>query len=274
MTPGPHVRYEKLKEILRTLGTVAVAYSGGIDSTFLLHAACAALGNHGVIALQGVSCLLPTGTVEAAYNIFQRHFSGKAALRQIELDPLGWNEFVLNTRERCYFCKRRMYAIFKREMEKEGGFYLLDGTHADELKGLRPGLRAISELGVQTPLLETGFSKHEIREQARIIGLTNHDLPSNSCLATRIATDISIQSELLRVIDKAEHFLQERGFHGCRVRPGAERTVIEVGRDDLERIAQHTNRLFILEYFQTIGLSNVVLDLKGRETIKILDLMP
>jgi pyridinium-3,5-biscarboxylic acid mononucleotide sulfurtransferase len=266
MTAGFQVKYDKLKEILRTFSSVAVAYSGGIDSTLLLHAACVALENRGVIALQGVSCLLPTGTVEAANNVFQRHFTGKAALRQIELDPLNWNEFVLNTQERCYFCKKRMYTIFQSEMgKKESGFYLLDGTHADELKGLRPGLRAISELGVQTPLLEAGFSKHEIREQARIIGLANHDLPSNSCLATRIATDVVIQSRSLRLIDTAEHFLHERGFPGCRVRLGAERTVIEVRQDDLERIAQHTNRLFILGYFKTIGLSNVVLDLNGRE---------
>jgi uncharacterized protein len=167
-----------------------------------------------------------------------------------------------------------MYAIFKSEMEKEGGCFLLDGTHADELKGLRPGRRAISELSVQTPLLEAGFSKREIREQAGIIGLANHDLPSNSCLATRIATDVAIQSETLELIDKAEHFLHQRGFPGCRVRVGGERTVIEVRQDDLERIAQPTNRLFVLEYFQTIGLTNAVLDLNGRETIKSLDLIP
>jgi pyridinium-3,5-biscarboxylic acid mononucleotide sulfurtransferase len=274
MTAGSQVKYEKLKEILRSFGSVAVAYSGGIDSTFLLHAACAALENRGVIALQGVSCLLPTGTVEAAYTVFQRHFSGKATLRQIELNPLEWKEFVVNTQERCYFCKKRMYAIFKSEMEKEGGCFLLDGTHADELKRLRPGYRAIRELGVQTPLLEAGFSKREIREQARIIGLANHDLPSNSCLATRIVTNGVIQSETLRLIDRAEHFLHGRGFPGCRVRLGGEWTVIEVRQDDLERIAQPTNRRIVLEYFQKIGHSSVVLDLNGRETIKSLDLKP
>jgi pyridinium-3,5-biscarboxylic acid mononucleotide sulfurtransferase len=241
-----------------------VAYSGGIDSTFLLHAACDALENRGVTALQGISCLLPTGTLPAAYQVFERHFRGKATLRQIELDPLRWAEFVVNDKKRCFFCKKRMYAVFITEMAQERSFFLLDGSHADELKGPRPGMQAIKELGVRTPLLDAGFSKCEIRELSRCIGLVNYDLPSDSCLATRIAT-LPIKIELLKLADDAEHFLHERGFIGCRVRLGEERTVIEVRQGDFERFAQQTNRLIVLKYFQAIGLSPVVLDFNGRE---------
>jgi pyridinium-3,5-biscarboxylic acid mononucleotide sulfurtransferase len=261
----PHEKYEKLKAILHPLGRVAVAYSGGIDSTFLLHASCDALGKGGVTALQGISCLLPSGTISAAHRVFERHFTGEATLKQIELKPLSWEEFVVNDKERCFSCKKRMYTIFITEMEKEGGHFLLDGTHADELKGPRPGLQAIMELGVRTPLLEAGFSKYEIRELSRAIGLVNHDLPSNSCLATRFEMDVRIENEMLKLIDNAEHFLHERGFLGCRVRPGATRTVIEVRQNDLEKFAQQTNRLIVLKYFQAIGLSRVVLDFNGRE---------
>ena len=260
-----HEKYEKLKAILRPLGRVAVAYSGGIDSTFLLHAACDSLGNSGVTALQGISCLLPSGAVSAAHRVFERHFADKATLKQIELNPLSWEEFVVNDKERCFSCKKRMYAIFITEMEKEGGHFLLDGTHADELKGPRPGLQAINELGVRTPLLEAGFSKYEIRELSRAKGLVNHDLPSNSCLATRIEIDVPIENEMLKLIDNAENFLHERGFLGCRVRIGAERTVVEVRQNDLEKFAQQTNRLIVLKYFRAFGLSRVVLDFNGRE---------
>ena len=260
-----HKKYDHLQEILRTFTSVSVAFSGGIDSTFLLHAACEALGKDKVVALHGVSCLLPAHSTQAALHIFERHFSSKAQLRQIELLPLFWNEFVKKDRDRCYFCKKRTYSIFKIKMEKEEGYCLIDGTNADDLKEYRPGLRAIKELGVQTPLVKAGFHKSEIRDLAGILGLENHDQPSNSCLATRIAADVPISIEILRRIDDAECFLQTKGFHGCRVRPGAAQTVIEVRSDDVERITLQENRGSLLHYFHSIGLSRVVLDLHGRE---------
>jgi pyridinium-3,5-biscarboxylic acid mononucleotide sulfurtransferase len=262
---GTQEKYDHLQKILRTFSGVAVAFSGGIDSTFLLHAACEALGKGRVVALYGVSCLLPAHSIQSALHIFERYFSGTAKLRQIELQPLLWNEFVNNDGDRCYYCKKRTYSIFKTEMKKEGEFCLLDGTNTDDLNEHRPGLRAIKELGVQTPLVTAGFHKSEIRNLARSIGHENHDLPSNSCLATRIALNVPITAEALRRIGNAEYFLQNRGFHGCRVRPDAKWTIIEVNADDFERITLPENRKSILHYFQSIGLSRVVLDLHGRE---------
>jgi pyridinium-3,5-biscarboxylic acid mononucleotide sulfurtransferase len=264
-TIGISEKYDHLLEILQRLKNVAVAFSGGIDSTFLLHAACEALEKGNVVALHGVSCLLSAHSIQTASHIFERHFSGKAQLRRIELLPLFWNEFVKNDRDRCYFCKKRTYSIFMMEMEKEGKDYLIDGTNADDLKERRPGLRAIKEFGVQTPLDTAGLNKSEIRKLAEIFGLENHGQPSNSCLATRIATEIPITVEILRRIDAAECFLQNKGFDGCRVRSGLERTSIEVRSDDVERITLRENRESLLHYFHSIGLFRVVLDLHGRE---------
>jgi pyridinium-3,5-biscarboxylic acid mononucleotide sulfurtransferase len=260
-------KYEQLKKIIYDYDRVAVAFSGGIDSTFLLQAACDSLGSSRVIALLGVSCLVPVNIIQAASALFNRHFYKKAKLRQIELFPLLWPEGVANSEERCYFCKKRMYTIFKAEMVKNRGLFLLDGTNVDDLTEHRPGLRAIQELDVQTPLSTAGFTKHEIRKIAKDTGLENYNLPSASCLATRIPTNIPIQKTALQLIQDAEDFLQQRGFQGCRVRPGGKKIVIEVGVDDLERIVSRTDRIPILHYFQTIGLNNVVLNLEGRKEV-------
>ena len=265
MIAGVRDKYSHLQEILSGLGHVALAFSAGVDSTFLLSAACETLGKDKVVALYGVSCLLPRHSLKAADRIFERHFAGKARLRRVDLHPLLWDDFAANGRDRCYVCKKRIYSIFLAEMEGAGVPYLIDGTNIDDLKEDRPGLRALRELGVQTPLVRAGFHKAEIRELARERGLENHDLPSNSCLATRIAAGMPISVEALRLIDHAEHFLHEKGFHDCRVRLGGERTVVELRKEHLDRITRQETRESLLQYFQSLGLSRVVLDLQGRE---------
>ena len=264
MKAGIREKYDRLQEILRGLGQVAVAFSGGVDSTLLLSAACETLGKDQVVALHGVSCLLPRRSPQAANRIFERHFAGSARLRRVDLYPLLWDDFAANTDDRCYFCKKKIYSIFMAEMEKAGVANLIDGTNADDLNKDRPGLRALRELGVQTPLVSAGFHKPEIRELAGERGLENHDLPSNSCLATRIATGVPISVEALRLIDEAEYFLQKKGFQGCRVRLGGERVIVEVRTEHLDRMTRRETRESLLQYFQSLGLSRVVLDLQGR----------
>jgi pyridinium-3,5-biscarboxylic acid mononucleotide sulfurtransferase len=258
-------KYKQLQRVIRGFDKVAVAFSGGIDSTFLLYAACDALGSNSVVALMGVSLFIPADVIQSASALFMRYFSGKARLRHIELFPLLWQEVMANNEDRCYFCKKRMYMIFQEEMIKNGALYLLDGTNIDDLNKKRPGIRAIRELDVQTPLLTAGFRKHEIRKMAKDTGLENHDLPSASCLATRIPTNIPIQETSLQLIQKAEIYLQQKGFLGCRVRPEITQTVIEVRTCDLERII--SDRISILNYFQSVGLHNVVLNLHGRKEV-------
>jgi pyridinium-3,5-biscarboxylic acid mononucleotide sulfurtransferase len=258
-------KYEKLKEIISAYKSVAVAYSGGIDSTFLLYAACDALGGHKVTALLGISCILPTGTVSAAHRVFVRHFAEKTELRRIELDPFCWSEFVANDENRCYVCKKRIYLLFLEEMKKDCRAFLLDGTHGDEVRTPRPGMRAIMELNVQMPLMGAGFRKSEIREIAKVLGIVNYDLPSNSCLATRITTNVILRKEMLKLIDDAEHFLHGMGFINCRVRTSPEHTVVEVQKKDIEQCAQQTNWHIIAQHLREIGLVDPILDGKGRE---------
>jgi len=180
------------------------------------------------------------------------------------LHPLIWPEFVANTAERCYFCKKRMYQTFLRELEKTNCSVLLDGSNVDDLKSCRPGFRAIHELGIKTPLLDAGLNKEEVRSFAKLYQLKNHDKLSNSCLATRIPEGINLNNKTLRLIEKGEDFLVERKFPGCRVKPEGKNVVLQITGKGAERLAISSIRVEILHFFQSEGFERVLVDLNRR----------
>lgn len=253
-----------LREILKKYTSVAIAFSGGIDSTVLLDNACEVFPDGRVAAVNVVSCLVAKRSSQLAGEVFSRHFEGRCSYRQIHVDPLSWEGFAENSAERCYVCKKSMYSALLTFTQSEKIEVLLDGTNADDLGAIRPGYQAILELGIKTPLAEAGLKKDEIREYARSVGLTNAETPSNSCLATRLQTDISINRERLENIEAAESVLHELGFDGCRVRITGNHTILEVLENDIERCAQVDIRSNILERFKGIGLVSICLNLKGR----------
>lgn len=253
-----------LREILQGMERVTIAFSGGIDSSFLLHSACVALGADKVAAFQAVSCLTGNSRRAKAREIIRRQFTDLEQYREVEVDPLSWPEVCANTSERCYFCKSRLYGIFLAEIKAGHGGLLLDGTQVDDLHQNRPGLRAIRELGVHTPLLEAGLTKREIRMAAREAGLPHHDRPADSCLATRLAPGQEIVQGLLEVIEKAEDFLEFKGFLGTRVRPMNGFTHLEIGREDMARFSLLENRLAVQRLFTELGLGEVFLKITGR----------
>ncbi|MBW1636845.1 MAG: ATP-dependent sacrificial sulfur transferase LarE [Deltaproteobacteria bacterium] len=244
---------EKYKILLRALSRydkVAVAYSGGVDSTLLLHAAKTALTDPGkVIALTAVSPLSSPCSATGWRTVFNEHFRGVVEHREINLNQLDDEGFVQNDKNRCYLCKKIIYTQLKSSVKKEDFTVLLDGTNSDDLEESRPGLPAIRELNVATPLSDVGLNKNEIRYLARITDLSNHDLPSNSCLATRVPSTMNITRKLLCRISRAESFLQELGFSGCRVRPEREYAVIEVRRSDVQKISDHFTQSRVTSYF-------------------------
>jgi len=257
-----------LHGLLADFGRVAVAFSGGVDSSFLLKSALDVLGAGNVVILHARSCLQKSVEQQHADTWLSRHgYSPDIEQLVIELQPLSWKELVSNPEERCYLCKLRMYRIFLDELDKRNIHVLLDGTNIDDLKDRRPGLRAIHELGVNTPLVACGLGKAEIRELSRELKLDTSEQPSSSCLATRIPHGLEITAQRLERIETWESGLAELGFDGCRVRMDdkSEKIVyLQLIQDDLEQFFNSAIRRAVFRFFKNIGIDQVYLDLEGR----------
>ncbi|MDK9707701.1 MAG: ATP-dependent sacrificial sulfur transferase LarE [Desulforhopalus sp.] len=257
-------KYVELVNRLRQFEKLAIAFSGGVDSTLLLHAALEVLKAGNVVAFFAHSSLISSRTVAQRNEVIARNFPHGVDLRIVLVDPLEWQEFVVNDKNRCYFCKKRMYTTLQLAMGAAGYNRLADGTNCDDILESRPGLEAIRELDVLTPLADVGLAKTEIRRLAERFGLSNFAMPSNSCLATRVPLGQPITAKILDLIDQAENFLHLKGFMGCRVRIGHAYTIIEVRREDVAAFMDLSNREEVQAYFKDLQLPQVALNLIGR----------
>ncbi len=257
-------KFDRLIDYLSNYERIGVACSGGVDSTFLAYACCRALGPEKVCILFGDSKLQPSALRSSIEDRLAKDLGEGVQIEKIMVDPFSQAAFVKNTGDRCYVCKKHIFVQFFKRLEKLKVPVLFDGTNCDDLHDDRPGLKALEELGVISPLVETSFYKKDIRLAASALGLACADLPSNSCLATRIENQTPIDDKLLRSIDAMERFLHERGYHGCRVRPRSGMVFIEVLSEDIERISEESERKSIVSYYQQNGYSVVMLNLQGR----------
>ena len=249
----------KLEEYIRTLGSLAIGFSGGVDSSFLLAVAHEVLGDR-VIAVTGADASVPEREVNEAMA-----FCADRGIRHIicKMNPMEVEGYRNNSPDRCYFCKHGIFSEVKKIADENGISYMAEGSNIDDIGDYRPGLRAAAELSVKSPLREAGLNKSDVRLISKAMGLPTWSKPAYACLASRFVYGEEITEEKLRMIDRAEQFLIEHGFLEERVRLHGRIARIEVPPSDIPRLASDEIRDMVYEEFRAIGFQFITLDLKG-----------
>ena len=251
----------RLEDYLRDLGNVAVAFSSGVDSTFLLKVAHDALGDH-AIAVTASAKSFPAREQREAED-----YCAEEGIRQIiiDADVMAIPGFRDNPPDRCYLCKKEIFAKLINAAADAGFSTVVEGSNRDDESDYRPGMRAIAELQVKSPLRELGFTKEDIRELSRKMGLPTWRKQSFACLATRFVYGESITEERLAMVDRAEQYLLDREFRNVRVRVHGDIARIEVNRGDFARILEPEAADELNAYMHGLGFRYVTLDLGGYE---------
>lgn len=255
-------KLEDLRGIITDLGSLAVGFSGGVDSSFLLAVAHEVLGEK-VIAVTGADASVPEREVKEATA-----FCEERGIRHIicRVNPLKEEGYRNNSADRCYFCKHGIFTEVKKIADENGIRYMAEGSNVDDIGDYRPGLRAAAELSVKSPLREAGLTKSDIRQISKAMGLPTWNKPAYACLASRFVYGEEITEEKLHRIDAAEQFLIELGFYEERVRMHGNLARIEVPPADISGLASEEVRTRIYDRFRELGFLFVTLDLKGYRT--------
>lgn len=253
-------RLADFKAALRDMRSVVVAYSGGVDSTFLAVAAHHVLGDK-ALAVTAISPLYPSWEIERAGDM-ARKFGLRH--RMIETREMDDPAFTGNPPDRCYFCKKELFQRLLDMAREEDIAFVADGSHAGDISDFRPGRRAALELGVRSPLLEAGLNKEDIRQLSRDLGLPTWDKPAFACLASRLAYGTPITPEALTRIDRAEQYLHSLRLAQVRVRSHGDVARIEVEEADIARLLE--KRQEVAESLRSLGFTYVALDLLGYRT--------
>lgn len=251
--------YLKLQRNIKEMGSVLVAYSGGIDSTLVLKVAFTVLGNRAA----GVTALSPAyakseldKTISLAKTMGVSHFL-------IQTDQLQDNAYTQNDHNRCYFCKHELYEQVTKIAKEKGYQFVANGTNVDDLDDVRPGLKAASKFRVRSPLLDVQMTKPDIRRLSQWLSLPNWDKPADACLASRIPYGVTVTSGRLHQIESAEALLQREGFQQFRARYHGDLIRIEVAQEEMSRWSDSSLRLRLSKGLREVGFTYITIDLEG-----------
>jgi pyridinium-3,5-biscarboxylic acid mononucleotide sulfurtransferase len=256
-------KFSTLKSLLISYKKVAVAYSGGVDSSLLVKLCADTLGPANVIAITGVSQTYTEDEKKIAQQI-----TGKLGVELVLLqtDELSSDSFASNPTNRCYHCKKELYGRLVEIAKGKGATYILDGTNADDLGDYRPGRKAADEFGVVSPFVIAGITKSDIRDLSRTLDLPAWDKPANPCLASRVPYGTRITESILRQIEAGERVLKNLGIKNVRLRHHDMVARIEVSPQDFGVILDDKKRRYIIDSIKKIGYKWVALDLEGYRT--------